>query len=223
MTHFSKPYGTTVENLPLTVWLPENREVNMLVMASIHGDETETTIVLSDALRSVQPESLRCAVILAANPDGVLRGTRGNARGVDLNRNLPCENWSKEPVFYKSREGDPQDIRLETGAYAGSEPENVALISLIKDLGINSIVTLHAALACMDDPTFSRLGKELARRTSLPLVEDVGYATPGSFGSWAAENNIPIITYELEADSPYNLKKKHAPVLIDLLTGHIED
>jgi protein MpaA len=50
-------------------------------------------------------------------------------------------------------------------------------------------------------------------------VEEIGYATPGSFGSWAADQGLNIVTYELEAASPYDLKERHAPVFVQLLTG----
>jgi protein MpaA len=84
-----------------------------------------------------------------------------------------------------------------------------------------AVITLHAALACIDDLDSSFLGKQLAERTGLPL-EPVAYATPGSFGSWAQEHGLNLVTYEFEAASPYELKERHAPVLIDVLTGQIE-
>ncbi len=84
-----------------------------------------------------------------------------------------------------------------------------------------AVVSLHAALACIDDADASVLGRQLAERTGLPLEPDVGYATPGSFGSWAREQNLNLVTYELEAASPYDLKDRHAPVLIEVLTGKV--
>jgi protein MpaA len=190
-------------------------------MASVHGDESETTVVLSEALRSIRREDLKNAVILCANPDGVLRGTRGNARGVDLNRNLPTSNWSPELVHYKSLVDDPQDIALSPGAEPGSEPETTALLSLLDEMQPQAVVTLHAALACIDDMGDSPLGRSLAERTGLPF-ELVKYATPGSFGSWALERRLTLVTYEFEPASLYDLKVRHVPVLIDLLTGEID-
>ena len=81
---------------------------------------------------------------------------------------------------------------------------------------------MHAALACIDDPEESALGRWIADRTGLPLVADVGYATPGSFGTWAGEQGLTVITYELEPASSYDLKDRHSPVLIDLMTGRVD-
>jgi protein MpaA len=203
------------------VWLPEDDRPSILVMASMHGDESETTVVLSEALRSIRTEDMKNAAILCANPDGILRGTRGNARGVDLNRNFPASNWSPDLVYYKSLVDDPQDIALSPGAGPASEPETAALLSFLDEIQPRAVVTLHAALACIDDMGDSPLGRKLAERTGLPF-ELVRYATPGSFGSWAQERDLNLVTYELEPASPYDLKVRHVPVLIDLLTGKID-
>ena len=217
--HASEVYGKSFEGNSLTVWLPETVAPKILVMASMHGDESETTIVLSEALRSISTENLKNAAILCANPDGTVRGTRGNARGVDVNRNFPTDTWSPEPVCYKSRKDDAQDIALSPGEGPGSEPETAALLALIDSLKPRAVITLHAALACIDDADDSPLGKWLAERSNLPL-DPVKYSTPGSFGSWAQEHRLNLVTYELEAASPYELKDRHVPILIDVRTGN---
>ena len=219
--HASKAYGKSHDGNSLTVWLPEEEKPEILVLASMHGDESETTVVLSDALRTIRSDSLKNAAILCANPDGLMRGTRGNARGVDLNRNFPTSNWSPEPVFYKSREKDPQDIALSPGSGPGSEPETRALLSLLDRMRPRAVITLHAALECIDDLDSSFLATQLSEKSGLPL-ELVSYATLGSFGSWAQEHDLNLVTYELEAASPYDLKDRHVPVLIDVLTGKID-
>ena len=220
--HATSVYGVSLEGAPLTVYLPDGGSSEIVLLASIHGDEAETTVVVSEALRCIPRGDLQSAVILCGNPDGMLRGTRGNARGVDLNRNFPTSNWSADPVCYKSRRNDARDIALSPGAQPASEPETSALVSFVEQLKPRAIVSLHAALACIDDSGPSHLGRQLAARCDLPLLTEIGYPTPGSMGTWAAEQGLDLVTWEVEAASLYELKDHHVPILIDLMTGRFD-
>jgi protein MpaA len=220
--HASSAYGTSLEGTPLTVFVPESGSAEIVILACIHGDETETSVVVSEALRCLPRGELHAAVILAANPDGVLRGTRGNGRGVDLNRNFPTSNWSPDPVHYKSRANDARDIALSPGSEPASEPETKALLSLLERLKPRAVVSLHSALACIDDAGASQLGRQLADRSALPFLTEIGYPTPGSMGTWAGEQGLNLVTLELEDASLYTLKDRHVPILIDLMTGRFE-
>ena len=210
-------YGTSHLGLPLEVWRPR-ATCRLLLFAGIHGEEPETTYALSRALRQLPDRSPDCAIVLAANPDGLLRGTRGNARGVDLNRNFPARDWRPDPVLHRSTIEDERDIRLSSGSTPGSEPETQALIALIEELEPRQVVALHAPLACIDDAAETELGRRLAQRTGMPLVRDVGYPTPGSFGSWGAERGVPVTTYEFPPAATEVLMRDHVPVLVELLT-----
>lgn len=219
--HTGSHYGTSVDGLPLTVYLPEN-SADLLILAAIHGDESETTVAVSEALRCLPKGELKAAVILCGNPDGMLRGTRGNARGVDLNRNFPTSNWRPDLVYYKSRANDARDQALSPGTAPASEPETIALLSLIDRIQPRAVVSLHSALACVDDSGASHLGKQLADRCALPFLTDIGYPTPGSMGTWASERGLNLVTLELEDASLYTLKDRHVPILLDLMTGKFE-
>jgi protein MpaA len=151
----------------------------------------------------------------------MLRGTRGNARGVDLNRNWPTSNWSADPVFYKSRANDARDQALSPGVAPASEPETQALLSLTDRLKPRAIVSLHSALACVDDSGASHLGRQLADRCALPFLTEIGYPTPGSMGTWAGKRGLNLVTLELEDASLYTLKDRYVPILIDLMTGRL--
>jgi protein MpaA len=198
------------------VWRPRG-ECHLLIHAGIHGEEPETTYALSRALRQLTEPPEHCAVVLAANPDGITRGTRGNARGVDLNRNFPSKDWRPGTVTHRSTIEDRSDILLSTGEAPASEPETQALLSLIRDLNPRAVVALHAPLACIDDANASALGHRLAQRTGMPLVRDVGYPTPGSFGSWGSDNGVAVVTYEFPLAATEVLMRDHVPVLVELL------
>lgn len=220
--HASSVYGVSVEGVPLMIFLPDAGRSDLVILASIHGDEAETTVAVSEALRCIPRGDLKAAVILCGNPDGMLRGTRGNARGVDLNRNFPTSNWSPDPVFYKTRANDARDIALSPGPHAASEPETKALLSELDRLKPRAVVSLHSALACIDDAGASPLGRRLADRCDLPFLTEIGYPTPGSMGTWATEQGLNLVTWELEDASLYRLKDHHVPILIDLMTGRFE-
>jgi protein MpaA len=198
------------------VWRPRAR-CQLLVVAGIHGEEPETTYALSRALRQLAAPLDACAVVLAANPDGLVRGTRVNSRGVDLNRNFPAKTWTPARVTHRSTLEDPSDIVVSPGAHAGSEPEVQALLALIEELEPDAVVALHAPLACIDDPDETPLARWLAKRTGMPLVMDVGYPTPGSLGSWGIDHSLSIVTYELPLAATEVIMRDHVPVLVELL------
>jgi len=210
-------YGCTVERTPLHVWRPSRRKVDVLIFAGIHGEEPDTTVLLSRALRSMSEPSTACAVVLCANPDGLRYGTRGNANGVDLNRNFPSSNWTVEPVTHRWNVDSERRVLLSPGDSPCSEPEVQALIRLIDDLEPECIVSIHSPLGVIDDPDCTDLGRVLAARSEMPRTVLPLQDTPGSFGSWAKDQGIASITYELPNMPVWTMLPLHLPILRDLL------
>lgn len=216
-------YGNSVLGAPL-LWFPAPQadEESGLILAGTHGDETAAVITLSCAMRTLQDVHRRHHVVLAVNPDGCQLGLRSNARGVDLNRNFPAANWrAGETVYRWNSVAEERDVALSAGESAGSEPETQALCALVHQLKPAWVISFHEPLACIEDPHASPLGHWLAARMALPLVTSVGYATPGSFGSWCADLNLPVITAELPPVSADEASEKYLDALVALLSHGI--
>ncbi|MBI1851784.1 MAG: DUF2817 domain-containing protein [Planctomycetes bacterium] len=179
--------ATSVEGRPIDVVVLGNGPIVVMILATIHGDETAGTGLVRGLERELhdRPSMLqgrRVVLVPVANPDGVARGTRGNAHGVDLNRNFPAANFS--------RSASHSDAAL-------SEPESRMLERLIRTFGPDRIVSIHQPLACIDwDGPADALAHAMAARSSLPAHRLGG--RPGSLGSWAGGTlGTPIVTVEL--------------------------
>ncbi|BDH45704.1 murein peptide amidase A [Salmonella enterica subsp. enterica serovar Choleraesuis] len=189
-----------------------------LIIAGTHGDENAAMVILSCALRTLSPELRRHHVILCVNPDGCQSGLRANYRGVDLNRNFPAANWRPgETVYRWNSAASARDVRLSTGEHAGSEPETQALCALIMRQHPRWVVSFHDPLGCIEDARHSELGNWLATKFNLPLVASVGYATPGSFGSWCGDIGLHCITAELPAISADDASERYLDAMVGLL------
>ena len=83
--------------------------IPVLVVGCIHGNEP-AGIAVAARLARASPRGVSLWIVPVLNPDGRARNTRGNAHGVDLNRNFPYR-WRRLAGVYYS------------GPRALSEPE----------------------------------------------------------------------------------------------------
>ena len=134
-------------------------------------------------------------IIPVVNPDGLAAHTRTNANGIDLNRHFPTDNWASleanTPYF--------------SGHSPASEPEVQFLVSVLDQYQPKRIVTVHTPYRVInyDGPSLA-LAEAMAQWNHFEVVADIGYPTPGSFGTYTGiERNIPVITLELPENEAY--------------------
>ena len=105
----------------------------VLVVGCIHGSEPAGLAITRRLIAAGAPRGTEIVVVRALNPDGCARGTRGNAHGVDLNRNFPS-NWSAI--------GRPGDLQY-SGPHPLSEPETRYAVALIEALRPQITIWFH--------------------------------------------------------------------------------
>lgn len=186
--------GRSHAGTPIVLEIIGDGPARILILGGIHGNEpTSATVAvaLAEHLRH-RPDLWEVAtvgILAEANPDGLARRSRWNARGVDLNRNFPARNW---------RVGRGE----RAGGTPGSEPETQAVLAAVARLEPQRIVSLHSIVGGRECNNYDGPAVGLARRMSrlngYPPAASIGYPTPGSFGTWAGvDRGIPTVTLEL--------------------------
>jgi len=127
----------------------------VVVLGQMHGDET-AGVTTAEYIKNHVPvaRGSQLWVIATMNPDGLVHGTRRNARDVDLNRNWPTR-WVP---------GDG------AGSRALSEPETRAMFRFLRRVQPRFIVSLHQPFGVVSrsdkNPAFVR---RLSRQLDLPV------------------------------------------------------
>src|SRR3989338_5963325 len=202
--------GKSVRGAPIERWVysSPSSHTHILFLAGVHGDEFEGVELLHQFQKTLSHQkTISCHVHLVPclNPDGYHAKTRVNANGVDLNRNLPTQDWSPTSV-------DPSDsvqiapnrsdiLRYNPGVKPGSEPEHQVLISLIQERVWKGVISFHSyevPLVNYNGTCSEALAQLISRYVNHPAKADIGYPTPGSLGTWVGhEMHIPCVTLEV--------------------------
>ena len=145
--------------------------VRMLVVGDIHGNERAGMRIARLLIALGAPRGAELLVVPTINPDGVAARTRGNARGVDLNRNFPFD-WRP----------------LGGGEYSGpgplSEPESRAAHRFILRTKPDVTIWFHQPFGLIDRPSGNPfVARRFSQLIGLPLVDLPG-RYPGSASRW---------------------------------------
>ena len=208
-----------------TIWgrdvRPDDAKLRVLVVGGIHGDEMSSSSLVfhwidmaSNAPPADIPQAIHWRFIPSLNPDGLFArpSKRVNAHGVDLNRNFPTPNWSRDAKLYWEGR-TKRDPRRWPGAKPLSEPESRFLYEQMDSFKPNLIVSVHApyGLLDFDGPAVapSRLGRL--------YLDQVGIY-PGSLGNYGGiHKGVPVVTIELGSASRAPLDSETRQMWLDLL------
>ena len=206
-------FGQTASGVPILAHNFGQTGPRVLILGGVHGDEIEGVWAahgLLNAFAQSFPYKLRLTLVPAFNLDGVLGKERRNSRGVDLNRNLPTNDWTDKVATE----------RYNPGPSANSEPENQALVKFIDSEKPAFILSLHSWKPMLNINGDCRAeAEEIAKRTGYIIEETIGYPTPGCLGTYTGlEREMPTLTYEVERGlDQASVLKIHVPAILESL------
>jgi murein peptide amidase A len=187
--------GYSVRGRPIQAAVFGDGPRQVLYLGGVHGNEWGAGVAgaLAGYLAS-HPEAVPAGttihVIHCLNPDGLATRKGPNARGVNLNRNLPTRNWSASPPD-----------RWSAGRRAAPEPETKVLMRYLDRYRFALVVSIHSkgGLIDFDGPGSLAIARRMGRLSGLP-ASHFPHARPmtGSLGIYAPERyGIPVLTVEL--------------------------
>src|SRR4051812_4272284 len=150
--------GRSVQKRPIRVLVLGNPRAKhrVLVVGSIHGNERAGIPIARALERARLARDVAFWIVPVLNPDGAAANTRGNAHGVDLNRNFPWR-WRKAArgLYF-------------SGKRAASEPETRAAMWLIRKVRPTLSIWYHQALRVVDESGGNvRLERRYARMVGM--------------------------------------------------------
>jgi protein MpaA len=161
--------GHSVQGRPIVLFRDSAPDpaLKVLVVGAIHGNEAAGMRIARRLVPGVPPSRTDLLVVPTINPDGLAAKIRGNAHGVDLNRNFPFR-WHP----------------LGGGEYSGaaplSEPESRAAYGLILREKPDLTIWFHQPFGLIDKPEGNPFAaRRFAQLIDLPLVRLRG-RYPGS-------------------------------------------
>jgi predicted deacylase len=182
-----------------------------MIVAGIHGGYEWNTVDLAEKLvESLKahpewiPKDLTLFVLPNLNPDGYARSRgpqgRGNARGVDLNR-----NWGHHWQEHLPGGGCWALQPLSGGREPFSEPETAALRDFLLRQKVEALISYHSAALGIfaggkpdGTPRSRDLAQAIAQVSPYPYPPiDTGCDYTGTLTDWAAAMGIAAVDVEL--------------------------
>ena len=210
----SRRIGHSVKGRPIWAYRvgDPGARVTAVAMSTMHGDEPHTRQIIRAIRDGRKVKGIDLWLIPTANPDGLARHSRKNARGVDINRNFPFR-WAD------------LDGRYESGPRPASEPETRALMEFFRQVRPRYVVSFHQPLYGVDTSVRSvrRFAHRLARGLDLPRKRfTCGGVCHGTFTQWYNHRfDKKAVTVEYAAHpSRYRMRVRAPRQLVRTLGGH---
>jgi hypothetical protein len=181
---------------PLESRTPRGR---VLLIGGSHGDELASISVVfkwMQTLKTYHSGLFHWHIAPLMNPDGALieGHTRGNANGVDLNRNFLTPGAKGQALEYWINR-TYRNARRFPGAKPLSEPESQWLHQEIEQFQPDVIISVHAPFRLVD---YDAPNRSNAPHRIGNLYRNLMGTYPGSLGNYAGIHlGIPVITVEL--------------------------
>lgn len=195
--------GRSVEGREIAVYKIGEGPRDVVLIGGLHtGPEDNGRVILEqlatymNAHAEYIPASVTLHIIPSGNPDGTALGLHTNARGVDLNRNWPADNWAADACHPYS------------GCIAGlggpaplSEPEAQALYSYIENVRPVITAVWHAEAPLVEANEVAGadvLARAFADGAGYPYVEEwTAYPITGQLID-ALEQRLGLRAFDIE-------------------------
>ena len=174
----------------------QNSNKKILIIGVVHGDEPQGEYFINSYLEK-NNQNLKNTVYYIPRLNS--NTSRKNKNGIDLNRNFPTKNWVL---------GENNDYF--GGLKSNSEPETKFLVDLLNENNFSEIITIHSPYKVVNyDGPAENLAEIISSFLSYPISSDIGYPTPGSFGTYCGvERYIPTITIEIDENENIEILKE---------------
>lgn len=203
--------GQSWEGRPIVAYWFGDGRYKVVLVGNIHGGTEENTYWLALEMIAYYEEhvdEVPCDVTLwiipTANPDGLAKGTRRNAHGVDLNRNAYTNGDScAENDWMRDTHTSEGVVVGGGGSYPFSEVETQLLRDFLRDAQVaifyHSFAGMVFVTSCADHPPSAELARTLSEATGYPFVEEgwTSYPVTGGMVDYLAYRGVGAAEVEL--------------------------
>lgn len=212
--------GTSSQGRSINAYYFGSGATTVLYIGAIHGGEIGTKSLMErwiqdlDAKARNIPAHITVVVVPTINPDGVARGSRTNARNVDLNRNFATSDWQTDITTVNN-----QPFPGGGGESAMSEPETKAIAALAQQLRPKVILSYHsigsmvAANQVGNSTTLAATYAQLSGYSNITGQSDATfeYSVTGTADDWYAQViGVPSLLIELGSHTYHQFERNQA-------------